>query len=266
MTSALVRLAAGDKTIELPAQDRKDEVGDMAMAFKVFKDTAQARTNLSRYFSPKLVEELSKHDQPLGPVRRQNVAVLFADIVGFTQISENQPPEMTMALLREFHKRMEEQVFSHNGVMEKFIGDALLATFGVPYPGERDAFDALRCAHGMLESLSRWNAERTEVDEQPVRIGIGLNFGPAVLGDIGSERNMAFAVIGDTTNTASRLEGLTRKLGCDIVASGAFVDAVRRQASEDCEILLAGYSDGGSYALRGRKKEVPVWTFSSAEA
>ncbi len=266
MTSALVRLAAGDKTIELPAQDRKDEVGDMAMAFKVFKDTAQARTNLSRYFSPKLVEELSKHDQPLGPVRRQNVAVLFADIVGFTQISENQPPEMTMALLREFHKRMEEQVFSHNGVMETFIGDALLATFGVPYPGERDAFDALRCAHGMLESLSRWNAERTEVDEQPVRIGIGLNFGPAVLGDIGSERNMAFAVIGDTTNTASRLEGLTRKLGCDIVASGAFVDAVRRQASEDCEILLAGYSDGGSYALRGRKKEVPVWTFSSAEA
>ena len=266
MTSALVRLAAGDKTIELPAQDRKDEVGDMAMAFKVFKDTAQARTNLSRYFSPKLVEELSKHDQPLGPVRRQNVAVLFADIVGFTQISENQPPEMTMALLREFHKRMEEQVFSHNGVMEKFIGDALLATFGVPYPGERDAFDALRCGHGMLESLSRWNAERTEVDEKPVRIGIGLNFGPAVLGDIGSERNMAFAVIGDTTNTASRLEGLTRTLGCDIVASGAFVDAVRRQASEDCEILLAGYCDGGSYALRGRKKEVPVWTFSSAEA
>jgi class 3 adenylate cyclase len=266
MTSALVRLAAGDKTIELPAQDRKDEVGDMALAFKVFKDTAQARTNLSRYFSPKLVEELSKHDQPLGPVRRQNVAVLFADIVGFTQISENQPPEMTMALLREFHKRMEEQVFAHNGVMEKFIGDALLATFGVPYPGEHDAVDALRCGHGMLESLSRWNAERTEVGEQPVRVGIGVNYGPAVLGDIGSERNMAFAVIGDTTNTASRLEGLTRTLGCDIVASAAFVDAVRRQASEDAETLLAGYRHGGSYALRGRKKEVPVWTFSGAEA
>jgi class 3 adenylate cyclase len=266
MTNALVRLAAGDKTIELPAQDRKDEVGDMALAFKVFKDTAQARTNLSRYFSPKLVEELSRQDQPLGPVRRQNVAVLFADIVGFTQISENQPPEMTMALLREFHSRMEEQVFANNGVMEKFIGDALLATFGVPYPGEHDAVDALRCGHGMLETLSRWNAERTEVDEQPVRIGIGLNFGPAVLGDIGSERNMAFAVIGDTTNTASRLEGLTRVLGCDIVVSEAFVDAVRRQASEECEILLAGYRQGGSHELRGRKKKVPVWTFSSAEA
>ena len=266
MTNAFVRLAAGDKTIELPAQDRKNEVGDMALAFKVFRDTAQARTNLSRYFSPKLVEELSRHDQPLGPVRRQNVAVLFADIVGFTQISENQPPEMTMALLRDFHKRMEEQVFAHNGVMEKFIGDALLATFGVPYPGEHDAVDALRCGHGMLETLSRWNAERAEVDEQSVRIGIGLNFGPAVLGDIGSERNMAFAVIGDTTNTASRLEGLTRDLDCDIVASGAFVDTVRRQAGEDGESLLAGYRQGGSHALKGRTKEVQVWTFSGGEA
>jgi class 3 adenylate cyclase len=266
MTNALVRLAAGDTTVELPAQDRRDEVGDMALAFKVFRDTAQARSNLSRYFSPKLVEELAQRDEPLGPVRRQNVAVLFADIVGFTQISENQSPEMTMMLLREFHRRMEEQVFLHNGVMEKFIGDALLATFGVPDPGEYDAVDALRCARGMQDTLAQWNTARVEVDEQPVRIGIGLNFGPAVLGDIGSERNMAFAVIGDTTNTASRLEGLTRDLACDIVVSGAFVDAVRRQAGNDDQSLLAGFRQGGSHVLRGRSNKVPVWTFTAADS
>ena len=263
MTNALVRLAAGDTTVELPAQNRRDEVGDMALAFKVFRDTAQARSNLSRYFSPKLVDELAQRDEPLGPVRRQNVAVLFADIVGFTQISENQSPEMTMLLLREFHRRMEEQVFSQDGVMEKFIGDALLATFGVPDPGEHDAVDALRCAHGMLATLARWNAERIEVDEQPLRIGIGLNFGPAVLGDIGSERNMAFAVIGDTTNTASRLEGLTRDLNCDIVVSGAFVEAVRRQAGADGDSLLREFRKGESHALRGRSKKIQVWTFTS---
>jgi adenylate cyclase len=266
MTNALVRLAAGDTTVQLPAQYRRDEIGDMALAFKVFRDTAQARSNLSRYFSPKLVEELAHRDQPLGPVRRQNVAVLFADIVGFTRISENQLPEMTMMLLREFHRRMEEQVFSKNGVMEKFIGDALLATFGVPDPGAHDAVDALRCARGMHDTLARWNTERVEVDEQPIRIGIGLNYGPAVLGDIGSERNMAFAVIGDTTNTASRLEGLTRELACDIVVSGAFVTAVRRQAGDDAESLLAGFLEGESHTLRGRSKKVPVWTYTAAEA
>jgi len=265
MTNALVRLASGDTSVELPAQNRKDEVGDMAAAFRVFRDTAQARSNLSRYFSPKLVEELAQRDQPLGPVRRQNVAVLFADIVGFTQISEVQSPEMIMLLLRDFHSRMEEEVFAHNGVMEKFIGDALLATFGVPDPGEHDAVDALRCARAMHDTLARWNAERVELGDKPVRIGIGLNYGPAVLGDIGSERNMAFAVIGDTTNTASRLEGLTRKLDCGIVVSGAFVEAVRRQAGDEADGLLDGFREGGEHELRGRSEKVPVWIFSPDE-
>lgn len=265
MTHAMVRLAAGDTSVTVPVGDRKDEVGQMAEAFKVFRDTAQARANLSRYFSPKLVEELAGRDQPLGPVRRQNVAVLFADIVGFTGISENQPPEMIMALLRDFHGRMEKEVFAHNGVMEKFIGDALLATFGVPEPGPVDAPDALRCARAMLDSLARWNTERVDVAQDAVHIGIGLNFGPAVLGDIGSERNMAFAVIGDTTNTTSRLEGLTRDLNCDIVASDAFVQAVHRQEGKQAARLLDGFRRGDYHALKGLEKKVLIWTFRAAE-
>lgn len=261
MTAAMARLAAGDTTAEVPGQGRRDEIGEMAEAFKVFRNTALARANLSRYFSPRLVEELANKEQPLGPVRRQNVAVLFADIIGFTRISEIQPPEMVMALLRDFHGRMEAEVFSHNGVLEKFIGDAMLATFGVPNPTNRDAIDALDCARAMLDSLARWNAERGEVGQEPVHIGIGLNFGPAVLGDIGSERSMAFAVIGDTTNTASRLESLTRDLGCDIVASEAFMDAARRQASGDDARLLAGFEAGEEHKLKGREKKVRVWTF-----
>ena len=96
-------------------------------------------TNLARYFSPNLVEMLATKDQPLGPVRRQVLAVLFADIAGFTSLAETLPPEQVVELLREVHEWMERVIFAHEGSIEGYIGDAVLAIFGVPEPGERDA-------------------------------------------------------------------------------------------------------------------------------
>ena len=116
-------------------------------------DAERARGNLARYFSPKVVDTLAERDEPLGRVRRQAVGVLFADLVGFTTMAEEMTPEEVMALLRDFHGRMEEEVFRHGGCLEKFIGDALLATFGVPDPGPRDATDTLACARGMQAAL-----------------------------------------------------------------------------------------------------------------
>jgi adenylate cyclase len=116
-------------------------------------EAERARGNLARYFSPKVVDTLAERDEPLGRVRRQAVGVLFADLVGFTTMAEEMTPEEVMALLRDFHGRMEEEVFRHGGCLEKFIGDALLATFGVPDTGRRDATDALACARGMLAAL-----------------------------------------------------------------------------------------------------------------
>ena len=120
-------------------------------------EAERARGNLARYFSPKVVDTLAERDEPLGRVRRQPVGVLFADLVGFTTMAEEMTPEEVMALLRDFHGRMEEEVFRHGGCLEKFIGDALLATFGVPDTGRRDATDALACARGMLAALEAWN-------------------------------------------------------------------------------------------------------------
>ena len=158
---------------------------------------------------------------PSAPVaERRIVSVLFADLVGFTTLAEEMTPEDVMALLRAFHGRMEEEVFRYGGCLEKFIGDALLATFGVPDTGPRDAADALACARGMLAALDAWNAERASGGLPPMRMGIGLHYGPVVAGDIGSRRSMAFATVGDTTNVASRLQALTRELGATIVASG----------------------------------------------
>lgn len=217
----------------------------------------RARGNLARYFSPKVVDTLAERDEPLGRVRRQAVGVLFADLVGFTTMAEEMTPEEVMTLLRDFHGRMEEEVFRHGGCLEKFIGDALLATFGVPDTGRRDATDALACARGMLAALAAWNLEREAAGLPPLQIGLGLHYGPVVAGDIGSLRSMAFATVGDTTNVTSRLQSLTRDLRVRIVASGALVAAVEREAADPA--LLRGLTARGPTALRGRDTPVELW-------
>jgi len=220
-------------------------------------DAERTRGNLARYFSPKVVDTLAQRDEPLGRVRRLAVGVLFADVVGFTTMAEEMTPEEVMALLREFHGRMEEEVFRHNGCLEKFIGDALLATFGVPDTGRRDATDTLACARGMLAALAVWNREREAAGLSPLRMGLGLHYGPVVAGDIGSRRSMAFATVGDTTNVASRLQALTREFHACIVASGALVDAVEREAAD--VVLLKGLTPRGSSVLRGRDTPIELW-------
>jgi adenylate cyclase len=215
------------------------------------------QANLSRYFSPRIVERLARSDQPFGGDRRQDVAVLFADIKGFTGLSERLAPEEVMQLLRGFHARMEEIVFSHQGTLDKFIGDALLVTFGVPDPETDDAVRALACARAMLADIARWNDERSGTGRERIAVGIGLHHGPVVMGDLGSERSMAFTVAGDTVNTASRLQGITRELGCEIVASRAFIDRVRATAPDPA--LPDGFTPLGSRALRGRNAPVEIW-------
>jgi adenylate cyclase len=220
-------------------------------------EAERARGNLSRYFSPKVVDTLAERDEPLGRVRRQAVGVLFADLVGFTTMAEEMTPEEVMALLRDFHGRMEEEVFRHGGCLEKFIGDALLATFGVPDTGRRDATDALACARGMLAALTAWNLEREAAGRPPLQIGLGLHYGPVVAGDIGSRRSMAFATVGDTTNVTSRLQALTRELRVRIVASGALVAAIEREAADPA--LLRGLTTRGATVLRGRDTPIELW-------
>jgi len=220
-------------------------------------EAERARGNLSRYFSPKVVDTLAERDEPLGRVRRQAVGVLFADLVGFTTMAEEMTPEEVMALLRDFHGRMEEEVFRHGGCLEKFIGDALLATFGVPDTGRRDATDALACARGMLAALTAWNLEREAAGRPPLQIGLGLHYGPVVAGDIGSRRSMAFATVGDTTNVTSRLQALTRELRVRIVASGALVAAIEREAADPA--LLRGLTTRGPTVLRGRDTPIELW-------
>ena len=225
----------------------------------------RARSNLSRYFSPNIVNMLAAQDEPLGAVRRQTIAVLFADIVGFTRMAEAMPPEAVVTMLREFHIRMTAQIFACGGTVDKYIGDSIFTVFGVPTVSDNDAANALLCADRMLDALDRWNAERVREGETPLAIGIGLNYGPAVLGDVGSEHSMSFTVIGDMVNTAARLQGLTRTLETPLVVGGPVVDAILAGSSETAAALVSRLHDQGDRALRGRAATVRVWARKKSE-
>ncbi|MEY8803336.1 adenylate/guanylate cyclase domain-containing protein [Leisingera sp. XS_AS12] len=213
------------------------------------------RANLSRYFSPNVVDQLSQNDEPLKQVRSENVAVLFIDIVGFTRLTADLDPRAVIDLLREFHGRMEREVFRHHGTLDKYLGDGLMATFGTPVAGSQDASNALACAHAMRASLAKWNAERTRQGKPEIRAGIGIHYGEAVLGDIGANR-LEFAVLGMTVNVAARLEQLTRKLQADIVISETVAQQVK--AERVSQHLLEGGRRRPDQQVRGLDRVMTV--------
>ena len=148
----------------------------------------------------------------------------------FTTYADGRDPKEVIGTLRQFHERMEREVFRHGGTLDKYLGDGLMATFGTPFAGDCDALNALRCARGMIGSIAELNRERSRRNEPPIQVSVGLHYGQVVLGDIGLNR-LEFAVIGTTVNAASRLEALTREFGCAIVVS----DALVRQARTEIE-------------------------------
>ncbi|MGY8666238.1 adenylate/guanylate cyclase domain-containing protein [Bradyrhizobium sp. UFLA05-109] len=220
------------------------------------------RGNLARYFSPNVVDELSRHDEPLRQVRTQNVAVLFVDIVGFTAFADARTPEDVVRTLREFHALMEQEVFRHSGTLDKYLGDGLMATFGTPFVGRLDAINALRCAQAMMAAADRWNEQRKAAGEPPIRVSFGLHYGPVVLGDIGLTC-LEFAVIGSTVNAASRLESLTRTLGCALVASDDLVRRARIELGE-AEAAFRPLIEQTPQTVRGLEQPIAIWTQARA--
>ena len=215
------------------------------------------RTNLARYFSPNVVEELSKNDATLKQVRTQDVAVLFADIVGFTAYADGRSPTEVIGTLRSFHERMEREVFRHDGTLDKYLGDGLMATFGTPFTGDSDAVNALRCGQAMIVAMDELNFERKNRGEQPIQLSVGLHYGQVVLGNIGLNR-LEFAVIGSTVNAASRLESLTREFGCALVASNELVQRARTEARSSIADFVH-LVEQPPREVRGLDRPVGIW-------
>lgn len=220
---------------------------------------------LSRFFPQTVVAQLSALDGPLRTPRTQAIAVLFADVVGFTRLIETATSEEIIAFLRDFHNVLEEAVFDSGGTLDKFLGDGIMATFGTPTTGHRDASNAFDCALAMFSAMDHWNARRRERGEPPIRLSVGIHHGVAVLGEIGSARRLELAVVGDVVNVASRLEALTRPLACRMAVSEAFVRAVRGENADHRSDTLAELRQVGLQALHGRAEPVTVWTWGTSD-
>lgn len=175
------------------------------------RDATRVRENFERYFTPQLAEHIANApgDVALGGVRRR-VTVLFNDVRGFTEIAETLPPDQMAAQLNEYFAAMVECVFRHNGALDKFIGDAIMAYWGAPVATDDDADRAVRAALDMQDQLQALNIRWAAAGRPMLHAGIGINQGDAFVGNIGSPRRLEYTLIGDTVNLASRLCGLAR--------------------------------------------------------
>ena len=232
------------------------DITDRKEAQALLVEAERKRTNLARYFSPNMVDELMQSGGDLVRARTQIVTILFVDLIGFTSLSAQLPGVAVIETLRECLAFFEEAVFAHQGTLDKYLGDGLMATFGTPRPGPRDASNALACARHMAAETVAWNTERRARGLQPLHVGIGLHHGEAVLGDIGGERRLEFAVLGDTVNVARRIEEMTRSLDIAILASDAVIEAARREGGG---AVVAAFEDFGLHALRGRDGRIRLW-------
>jgi adenylate cyclase len=211
---------------------------------------------LRRYLPPEAVERVMREDpdQAIAPGGRQvTVTVLAADLRGFTSMSEKLAPSAVMAQLNAYHATMIDVIERHGGAIDKFIGDGTLVVFGLRAEAKRAAAQAVACARDMVGALERHNAERELAGSPPLAMGIGIHTGPVIAGNLGVPgRRLEFTVIGDTVNTASRLEGQTKGSGCTAIVSSATVDLLD---SRD------GLRELSPVSLRGREGAVKVWGF-----
>jgi len=158
--------------------------------------------------------------------RRREVCLLFSDIRGFTTRSEKLPPEAVVALLNRYFEEMVAAIHSHGGTVDKFIGDGLMAFFGAPQALADPAAAVFAAGREMLDRLDRLNHALVAEGDEPLAIGIGLHLGPAVIGNVGPAERHEYTAIGDAVNTCSRVEGLTKTLGCPLLVTDAVAAAL----------------------------------------
>ena len=263
--AAQARLIGQRKWRELaPASAGRDELGqlsrslgDMASALEesevVIGEQARLRGDLSRFLSKELVEAIvsGEHPMALGG-KRAPITVLFADVVAFTPLAESRPAEQVVAILNELFSMLSEIVFRHKGTVDKFIGDCIMGVWGAPVPHADHAALALAAAEDMMRFLETANEEWKEKYDVEIRLGIGVNSGEAIVGNIGSDKRMEYTVIGDVVNVAARLEAIAAP---NQILVG---EATERLAGDEFSLTLLG-----ERKLTGRQHATKVFTLES---
>lgn len=227
-------------------------VEDLRRASEEVKERAFARRLLERYLDPRVVARLlARKERRLAESLDQEVAILFSDIRGYTSVSETLSPQEVVSLLNEHFDAMGEEVTRFGGVIDKFMGDAIMVVFGDPgRPRPDDAARAVLAAVAMVRRRHAMNRQRVAAGLPPIRIGVGVHYGPVILGHIGSRQRVSYTVVGDAVNVAARLETATKEHHRDILVS----EDVARTPGQACPIV-----EVGQLPLKGRAAPVRVF-------
>lgn len=234
LVSASRRIEAGEFELDL-VPTTHDELGLLTESFvqmgKGLAERERVKETFGKFVNREIAERALKGNLELGGTRKI-ATIMFCDIRSFTAISENLAPEAVVEFLNAYMTRMVTCIEATGGVVDKFIGDAIMAVWGAPVskgsPGE-DAFQAVRAMLMMRESLIEFNKDRGGQDKPIIRIGCGVNTGPCLAGQIGSLQRMEYTVIGDSVNLASRIEALNKPFGTDILVSETTYEYLKEQ-------------------------------------
>ena len=232
---------------EIAAEEASHEAS-LRSRLRLYQQKHLLRETISRYVSPEMCEEILRNPEALKlGGQKQQVTVLFADIKGFTAMSEKMTPEAVVEALNEFFTAMVDLVFEHRGTLDKFVGDALMAEFGAPVAIPEAATRAVECALAMHRRLQ----EMRQAWATPIQgLRIGINTGEAIVGNIGSHKRMDFTVIGDAVNVAARLQEAAKDLEADTLVSAATVQEVGEKFK---------FQPLENLTLRGRREPTAVY-------
>lgn len=230
-----------------------DEVGDLAVAFdhmtEGLKERDKVKNLFSKFHGSSVAEDLISNDIGVGGQNKE-VVVFFSDIRGFTSFSEKRNPEEVVAMLNEYFGVMVAIINRHGGVVDKFIGDAIMAIWGAPKSSENDSHQAVRACIEMRRGLAELNEKRIARGEPAIMIGMGLHAGRAISGTIGSDERMEYTVIGNTVNTASRIEASTKAFGSDLLISDDVISRIG-------DGFLTDYA--GAAEVKGRSEALKMY-------
>ena len=212
-----------------PLADPEGHMLGCTMIIEDITEDKRVRATLARYMNAEVAEQVLAEGESVLGGRSQNATILFSDIKGFTTITESFGAPDTVSMLNEYFTEMEGVIFDHNGILDKCIGDAIMAVFGAPFPSPEDADNAVKVAIRMQQVLSALNRRRREADRPEFEIRIGINSADVVAGNIGSARRMDYTVIGDGVNIAARLESANKQFGTRVLIS----ESTRELLQED---------------------------------
>lgn len=219
-----VALTFGEETVSanlttLPLRSQKDGALGTMLLIEDISNEMRVKSTMARYMDPAIADRLLKQGQEVLGGTSQEATILFSDIVSFTTLTEELGAQGTVALLNEYFTLMVECITREGGMLDKFIGDAIMAVFGIPVAHDDDEDRAVRAAVSMIAELNRYNKERVGHGKRPVDMRIGLNTDTVVSGNIGSPKRMDFTVIGDGVNLAARLESAGKTYATRILIS-----------------------------------------------